>query len=65
MHVTQSHDNDALVTKPEAAVKLRVSVRTVDRYIADGTLKSVRLSPRATRITRASLEALLNGEVAA
>lgn len=54
-----------LVTKTEAAQALRVSVRTVDRYIADGTLKSVRLSPRATRITRSSLDALLSGEVAA
>lgn len=65
MHVTQSHDSDVLVTKPEAAAALRVSIRTVDRYIADGTLKPVRLSARATRITRASLDALLSGEVAA
>ncbi len=48
-----------LVTKREASQALRVSVRTVDRYIADGTLRAVRLSARATRITRASLDALL------
>lgn len=50
----------ALVTKSEAASALRVSVRTVDRYIADGTLSAIRLSARATRITRASLDSLLN-----
>lgn len=38
---------------------LKVSLRTIDRYIADGTLEAVRLSPRATRITQRSLDALL------
>lgn len=54
-----------LITKREAADALRVSPRTVDRYIADGTLTAVRLSSRATRVTRVSLDALLSGEVAA
>jgi len=55
----------ALVTKREAADALRVSPRTIDRYTADGTLSSVRLSPRATRVTRVSIEALLSGQRAA
>ena len=54
-----------LVTKREAADALRVSPRTIDRYIADGTLSPVRLSSRATRITRASLDAVLTGQRAA
>lgn len=53
-------EESALLTKAEAAEKLRVSVRTVDRYIADGTLSAIRLSARATRITRASLDSLLD-----
>lgn len=53
-------EGSVLITKAEAAESLRVSVRTVDRYIADGTLSAIRLSARATRITRASLDSLLN-----
>lgn len=65
MTVTESYTPGALVTKREAADALRVSVRTIDRYIADGTLVARRVSPRATRIVRASLEALLRGEAVA
>ena len=65
MTVTESHEPAPLVTKREAADALSVSVRTIDRYIADGTLASRRVSPRATRIVRASLDALLNGEAVA
>lgn len=53
-------EENGLLTKKEAAAKLRVTVRTVDRYMADGTLTAVRLSTRATRITRESLDALLS-----
>jgi excisionase family DNA binding protein len=59
MTVTQSHEASPLVTKVEAADALRVSIRTINRYIADGTLAAIRVSPRATRITRSSVEALL------
>lgn len=54
-----STEETALLTKHEAADQLRVSVRTVDRYIASGDLDAVRLSIRATRITRKSLDALI------
>jgi excisionase family DNA binding protein len=63
MQVTPSYTNQHLVTKREAAELLRVSVRTIDRYIADRTIKAIRVSPRATRITRASLDALLTPSV--
>ncbi|MCT2085075.1 helix-turn-helix domain-containing protein [Microbacterium enclense] len=49
----------ALVTKREAMAALRVSLRTVDRYIADGRLTAVRLSERNTKITQESLAGLL------
>ena len=52
-------EESGLLTKKEAAATLRVTVRTVDRYMADGTLTAVRLSSRATRITRESLDALM------
>lgn len=58
MTVTQSHEPVVLVTKREAAEALKVSLRTIDRYIADGTLVGVRISNRATRITRESLDAI-------
>lgn len=62
MTVTESHDKTGLVTKRDAATALKVSVRTIDRYIANGTLDSIRVSIRATRITRDSLNALLTPE---
>lgn len=65
MSVTESHEPATLVTKQEAVAVLKVSLRTVDRYIADGTLEGRRLSARATRITRASLDALVQGREAA
>lgn len=58
MNVTESYETTRLVTKRDAAAALKVSVRTVDRYIASGNLDAVRVSIRATRITQASLEAL-------
>lgn len=48
-----------LLTKPEAAERLRVSVRTIDRYIHDGYVPVVRLG-RTVRIRRADLDALIN-----
>lgn len=61
MPVTQSHEAVRLVTKREAADVLQVSIRTIDRYIAEGTLASVQLSKRATRVTADSLHALAGG----
>lgn len=56
----------AEVTPREAAGILRVSPRTVQRYIRDGHLKAVRLpGGRITRIRRADVEALLTSEASA
>lgn len=58
MTVTESHALNDLVTKREAAAMLRVSERTIDRYIATGRLDAVQLSPRATRVRTSSLREL-------
>jgi excisionase family DNA binding protein len=58
MTLTESHTEVDLVTKSEAAAMLRVSVRTVDRYLADGTLTRIRISSRVTRIPRSDVQAL-------
>lgn len=38
--------------------ELRLSLRTVDRYIAEGRLEGIRLTRRTTRVTWASIRAL-------
>jgi excisionase family DNA binding protein len=48
-----------LMTAPEAAERLNVSVRTVYSWISSGRLPSVRLSPRCTRVSAAAVEALI------
>jgi len=58
MTLTESHTEVDLVTKNEAAAMLRVSIRTVDRYLANGTLARIRLTARTTRIPRADVAAL-------
>lgn len=56
---TTVSSNDPLVTRNDAAVFLTVSLRQVDRLIADGTLAAVRIGERSIRIRRSALEALL------
>jgi excisionase family DNA binding protein len=48
-----------LMTAPEAAERLNVSVRTVYSWISSGRLPSVRLSPRCTRVPAVAVEALI------
>ena len=55
----ESHINDLLLTKPEAAERLRISVRTLERYIDAGTLSVVRLGSRSVRIRRSDIDALI------
>lgn len=42
--------NDGLLTPAQVAAKWKVSVRTVQRYIAEGQLKAVRLPGGQYRI---------------
>ena len=46
------------LTKTQAAEILGISARTLDRWIAAGTVPAHKLGPRTVRIHRADLEAL-------
>ena len=50
-----------LMTAPEAAERLNVSVRTVYTWISSGRLPSMRLSARCTRVSADAVEALIDG----
>jgi excisionase family DNA binding protein len=52
-------DQDELITVPEAAKILRLSVPTIKRWLKDGRIPAYRLGPRAIRIRRADLTRLL------
>lgn len=49
------------MTKKEAAAFLSVSRRTIDNYISQGKLKSVKMGDRLTRIDAKSVRNLING----
>ena len=48
------------LTYAEAAELLRVSVRTVSRYVADGRIDAVTLPTGRPRLRRADVESLLS-----
>lgn len=63
--MTERENPNALLSPQEAALMLRVTDRTVQRYIKDGDLPAVRLpGGRLWRIKRADVEALLDTEAA-
>lgn len=47
------------LTIPEAAVRLRVSAKTIRRRIADGSLTGYRVGPHLVRLDAAEVDALL------
>jgi excisionase family DNA binding protein len=49
----------------EVAARLHVSVRSVERLVADGRLRVVQLSPRERRVRPADLEAFIDSLEAA
>ncbi len=51
-----------VVTREEAAERLRVSVRTIDRYIESGVLPKLQLPGRTVRIPSAAVAALAGGD---
>lgn len=54
------------LTRDQVAEQLQVSVRTVDRYIADGLLAATKLpGDRLVRISIAAVNALLHPEASA
>jgi excisionase family DNA binding protein len=48
-----------VLDKDEAAARLRVSTRTVRRYITVGLLDGVRVGPRLVKVTEMSVDRLL------
>ena len=50
------------LTIEEVMQVLRCSRSTVNRYIADKKLETVKIGPRMVRVTRESLERLLEGQ---
>lgn len=51
-------------TRQRAAELLEVSLPTIDRYMANGTLKRIHYSAHSVRITPASVHSLMEGGVA-
>ncbi|WP_090418255.1 helix-turn-helix domain-containing protein [Mycobacterium europaeum] len=63
--MSERTEPDALLSPREVAAILRVTDRSVLRYIADGHLPAVRLPGRRLwRIRRSDVEALLTSEAA-
>jgi len=50
---------------PEAAAILQVSAPTLWKWIREGRIKTTRISPRTTRVSREAIERLLNQGVQA
>lgn len=50
---------DELVTAEVAAAAMKVTIRTIRNWIADGTLPAYRIGAKAIRIKRSDLDALL------
>ncbi|MGV0793060.1 helix-turn-helix domain-containing protein [Mycolicibacterium sp. XJ1819] len=66
--MSERHDlhPDQVISPKEAAEILRVTSRTVQRYIKEGLLPASRLpGGRLWRIRRSDVEALLNAEASA
>jgi hypothetical protein len=57
----QQSIRDRMISKEEAAFRLNRSVRSLDRAIAAGLIKAVRLSPRKVGIRESELERLMEG----
>ena len=55
----QRHDQDELLTPSQIAAEWHVSVRTIQRYIAKGQIKAVRLPSGFARVRRSDAEAAL------
>lgn len=55
----RANRDDAVMTRSEVAQALRISERTVDRYIEDGVLKRASNPGRLVRILTNSVDELL------
>jgi excisionase family DNA binding protein len=59
MNIESNPDGSLLLTVEETAAVLTVSPRTIWKWIADGSLRAIRLSKRLTRIKRGDALALI------
>jgi excisionase family DNA binding protein len=57
--MTERYENNGAITIAEAASILRVSRRTIERYIGAGSLRSTKLPGGLVRLSRAEVDALL------
>lgn len=55
----------ALIKKPEAADLLGISVRTLEKMIARGSLPAYRVGPKSVRLRREDIDAYLESHRAA
>ena len=60
----QSSRPEKPYTRQEAAELLGVALPTIDRYMANGTLKRIRYSAHSVRITQESVHNLMEGGAA-
>ncbi len=56
--------NDDLLTIRDVAAILHKSPRTIYRYVRDGRLKAVRITPHDTRVPRSALAHFLSTQQA-
>lgn len=55
------HGGPVLLTIPQVAQRLGVSVRKVYRLISKGTVQAVRIGERGTRVLESDLDSLIAG----
>jgi excisionase family DNA binding protein len=60
MALSEDEKNKAPLTPEEAAEYLKVTRRTIDRWIADGTIKASKIG-RVVRIKRSEIDRILSG----
>jgi excisionase family DNA binding protein len=56
---TAHHQSDQLVSVREAMAMTTLAERTIRRYITEGRLPAVRVGPKAIRLRRSDVEALI------
>lgn len=52
-------NDEELMTRKEAALRLRISVRELDRKAGSGLLQRIKLGKRTTRFIRSNIESFI------
>lgn len=58
-------NQDDLITRKEAALRLKISVRELDRKAGSGLLQRIKLGKRTTRFLRSNIESLITQSIQA